>query len=431
MKPPTTVVDNCRAGLAARIRCRCGGTEAAVRFATMMVESGDLADDKLPIVAEAHRRLDQRLIQAGVESEAHHVEWLLWGGREAAEWAQLAERVDAELLRSPLDELSNRFQSIDERAFAKLETLIETLMAQALKSTGAILANAACGPKASKRYRDQMVAELGPVGYERLKTEICAAPKIQVPSMLPSSIRAQFDEREQAQVQKVLEDLGPAVRDIVEEAYAETDRALQEVLELTDDDIPQNLRPIRQEDEDRTVLFLAAALFALAGQRLNNPEPEAAGPAGVTFGPNIVPPNIVRSALGIAGGLPASVDGVTRDFDDALTDLLGRPAPTGIASGTRTTDVIDRAIRKPSVRVRVNIPDNASVVVTQTWRSTKREFKPHTRLNGKTWTTEAERVEVCRAPSSEWPYVDVYRANPNADHKGCGCFVQSKLRLGV
>lgn len=435
--PPGPVVDACRKGLAKRIRCECGGSAAAVAFAEKMLKGQPLTTQQiLEVVAVAHRRLDDRLIAAGVPSEAHDVEWMLWGGQAGADWAESVQAVDvieAELVSvtaepaTPIERLADTLARIDDTTRTRLAAAAEAAMMTAVSSTGRLAASILFAPRSSRKYQAQMVDALGPMAFEALKISMQSAPPELKGTLVPQCMRAVLDEREQDQIQRSLENSGASLLAELLRAQRDARQAIAEELEVPESTDTQ----VEDESANEALGFLLAGLAAVALVRLRSADPPTAeGPDGSLISLPPVSGNLVQTVLAIAGGVPGNSAGVVANFDDALLDARGRILPTGIATSVNTFRRLDSLLADSVVRLRLNIPPGAFATAVYTWRSTKREFGPHTRLAGSTWTTEDERLQVCRAPSSQWPYVNTYQANPRPDHQGCGCYIESKLVLG-
>lgn len=432
---PDGVADVCRAGLAARIRCSCGGTAAAVQFAKLATGGHDFTAEQVGMVRSAHKRLDERLIRAGAQTEGDRVEYLLWGGDAARLWADPPSdfsskgfTADVTTVRAgagdPAADLSAALNAIDNELLQTVTALFDLALAQSLRATGSVVANLVAGPKASKTLRAEMVETLGAVGWDRLRTELTAEPDpARKPSMVPASIRAQLTERERAVIGRTLEPLKERLAEALE-AAATAAAAL--VASFTGAPVSADVADRTADDRASSVEFALGALTALVTRRLDNPD---IGPdeSGITERP--VPDALIRETIGIAGGLPHNDRGVTLDADDTLLDMAGRPRPTGVAVSAHTVDQLDIAFTDPVARSAAGVAALATLVVVHTWRSSKREFQPHTALEGRSWTSEEERRLVCGAPLGKWPFVSVYRPNPNPDHKGCGCYTEQTLRF--
>lgn len=443
------MMDVCRRGLAGRARCRCGGTASAVKFARLVMGGHDFTVEQLAVVAEAHLRLDTRAAMIDAADPAMIIEWQLWGGDAAASWvasAATAPRAGPEasgaILAAPgdaraLQRLSATLARIDARLAADLQAMLEALIVNALTATGRVMANLVAGPRPSK----QIAAAVGPVDRDHIAAALASCTdSTQVGLHIPAGVWAVLGDQEDAQLQRTLETLGPQAEARIEQAQDESNRAIAVALGLAVSAVATAAVLARQGEDRRTaVAVLVASALELARSRLRDPSPELISVAtnagrAVTLTVPRVPPQIVRSAIAVAGGAPpvpiiprgaATAVGAVDDIADAA----GRLIPTGTATSRQTVTMLDRLLARPEVSDGLGIPLGVKPTIVQTWVSTNQQFQPHTDLDGQTWTTPAERDEICAADPAEFPYVDVYSPNPAPDHAGCGCYVDSAIDL--
>lgn len=274
--------------------------------------------------------------------------------------------------------LGDRLATIDAGLNSWLLEAVNATMETAINRAGARLKQKAQGTGTAKHLRGVHLSEIvATVGRERL---VSLASEQELLDGAFDDLRARYLPRVERAQQAALAAAAAVDRD----AFTDEQQAA--------------VAGQQSEDRDRSWVWLAAALTALAVRRLHNPSDlgfDARGEVDSTAG---VPFGFVRGAVQIAGGMAGTPRNPAGDMN---------PPGVAPAGGVATGDTIVGAL--DSV---------AGVTVAEyvwVWGGADRPFEPHVNLDGVTFTSWDDPQ---LANDGGWPDTDYYFPS---DHDGCTC----------
>jgi hypothetical protein len=275
-------------------------------------------------------------------------------------------------------QIGRKLAELDIALMNRLSAAASEVMARELERAGA-------------RVRSKAAGELN---YRDLLRDI---PNNQVPSVLGPSVVASLDLSDHDLLKGAFAAFGAKVSEMLASAQTQRNRLLHRYLGLGAGDIDSIYGETDRSHRGGAVAAFIAALGALALRKLYDPNPEATIPGKGEFDGQLVPNQMVRRAVSLAGGSSAP---------ERPSDLTKPQAYGGVGTGETAIGILENAgqhvdhyewVYGPSIR--------------------KVAFQSHEELDGLEFANDDDPRLVIQ-PKDAWLGVDHYHPG---DHFGCLC----------